>query len=141
MSDSNEQYSVIDYNSFGSVLRPFTRNIYDASGNISGVFEQAVDTRKVMDFKKILKKELEENQIEALENLDKQASVIAAHAEEHKKYDSVYKNGTAKIIVTGGKFYGFDPANSNDGSYVAEGYVSTEKTDEQGNTYFEVTAE
>lgn len=89
MSDSNEQYSVIDYNSFGSVLRPFTRNIYDASGNISGVFEQTVDTCKVIDFKKILKKELEENQIELLENLDKQASVMAVHAEEQKKYDPV----------------------------------------------------
>ena len=89
MSDSNEQYSIIDYNSFGSVWRPFTRNIYDASGNVSYTFEQTVDTRKVIDFKKILKEELEENQIEALENLDKQASVIAVHAEEQKKYDPV----------------------------------------------------
>ena len=56
-------------------------------------------------------------------------------------YDSNYKSGTAKMIVTGGKFYGFDPANSNDGNYVAEGYVSIQKTDDQGKTYYEVVAQ
>ena len=47
-------------------------------------------------------------------------------------YDANYKNGTAKIIVTGGKFYDFDPANNtSEGegtSYVPEGYVSVEST-------------
>ena len=48
-------------------------------------------------------------------------------------YDANYKNGTAKIIVTGGKFYDFDPANNtSEGegtSYVPEGYVSVESTE------------
>lgn len=41
-------------------------------------------------------------------------------------YDANYKNGTAKIVVTGGKFYDFNPAdNSAEGehtNFVAEGY-------------------
>lgn len=41
-------------------------------------------------------------------------------------YDANYKNGTAKIVVTGGKFYDFDPSNNaaeGEGtSYLAEGY-------------------
>lgn len=48
-------------------------------------------------------------------------------------YDANYKNGTAKIVVTGGKFYDFDPANNTsegeNTSYVPEGYVSTESTE------------
>lgn len=48
-------------------------------------------------------------------------------------YDANYKNGTAKIVVTGGKFYDFDPANNtSEGegtSYVPEGYVSVESTE------------
>lgn len=47
-------------------------------------------------------------------------------------YDANYKNGTAKIIVTGGKFYDFDPANNNaEGagtSFVADGYISVAST-------------
>lgn len=53
--------------------------------------------------------------------------------------DANYKAGTANIIVTGGKFYGFDPANSNDGNYVADGYISVMHTDDiTGETYYEV---
>ena len=48
-------------------------------------------------------------------------------------YDANYKNGTAKIVVTGGKFYDFNPANNtSEGegtSYVPEGYVSVESTE------------
>lgn len=48
-------------------------------------------------------------------------------------YDANYQNGTAKIVVTGGKFYDFDPANNaSEGegtSYVPEGYVSVESTE------------
>jgi len=48
-------------------------------------------------------------------------------------YDANYKNGTAKIVVTGGKFYDFDPANNtSEGegtSYVPEGYVSVASTE------------
>lgn len=47
--------------------------------------------------------------------------------------DTSYKNGTAKIIVTGGTFVGFDPANNKaegEGtSFVAAGYVSTKGAD------------
>ena len=47
-------------------------------------------------------------------------------------YDANYANGTAKIIVTGGKFYDFNPAdNSAEGehtNFVAEGYVSVGET-------------
>ena len=49
--------------------------------------------------------------------------------------DTSYKNGTAKIIVTGGTFVGFDPANNKaegkNTSFVAEGYVSN--MDEDGS--------
>ena len=47
-------------------------------------------------------------------------------------YDANYKNGTAKIIVTGGKFYDFNPAdNSAEGehtNFLAEGYHVDEST-------------
>ena len=46
--------------------------------------------------------------------------------------DANYKNGTAKIIVTGGKFYDFDPADNNaEGehtNFLAEGYISVAST-------------
>lgn len=49
--------------------------------------------------------------------------------------DTSYKNGTAKITVTGGTFVGFDPANNKaegEGtSFVAAGYVS--RMDEDGS--------
>ena len=48
-------------------------------------------------------------------------------------YDANYQNGTAKIVVTGGKFYDFDPANNTaegpDTSFVAEGYESVASTE------------
>lgn len=51
--------------------------------------------------------------------------------------DANYKAGTANIIVKGGKFYGFDPANcASEGpgtNFVAEGYRSVDKGE-----YFEV---
>jgi hypothetical protein len=52
-------------------------------------------------------------------------------------YDANYQNGTAKIIVTGGKFYDFNPAdNSAEGehtNFVAEGYhVETSTVIEEG---------
>ena len=44
-------------------------------------------------------------------------------------YDANYKSGKAKIVVTGGKFYDFDPSNNGaegEGtSFVAEGYTVT----------------
>ena len=48
-------------------------------------------------------------------------------------YDSNYRNGSANIIVRGGKFYDFDPANcAAEGvgtSFVADGYVSVMTTE------------
>ena len=47
-------------------------------------------------------------------------------------YDANYKNGTAQIIVTGGKFYDFDPGNNKaegeNTSFLAEGYISVPST-------------
>lgn len=47
-------------------------------------------------------------------------------------YDANYKNGTAKIVVTGGKFYDFDPGNNTaEGpgtSFLAEGYHTEAST-------------
>ena len=47
--------------------------------------------------------------------------------------DTSYKNGTAKIIVTGGTFVGFDPANNKaegeNTNFVAAGYVSNMNED------------
>lgn len=60
-------------------------------------------------------------------------------------YDANYKNGTAKIIVSGGKFYDFDPGdNSAEGehtSFLAEGYhteASTVIEDEVEHTVYTV---
>lgn len=60
-------------------------------------------------------------------------------------YDANYQNGTAKIIVTGGKFYDFDPGNNlaeGEGtSYLAEGYISVASTvveDEVEHTVYTV---
>ncbi len=52
-----------------------------------------------------------------------------------------YKNGTAKITVTGGTFVNFDPADPNagdDGSFVPHGYTSTGVGD-GGNTVYTVS--
>lgn len=47
-------------------------------------------------------------------------------------YDANYRSGTARIVVTGGKFYDFDPGNNAaEGvgtSYLADGYISTPTT-------------
>ena len=47
-------------------------------------------------------------------------------------YDANYANGTAKIVVTGGKFYDFNPAdNSAEGehtSFVPAGYEAVAST-------------
>ena len=56
-------------------------------------------------------------------------------------YDANYKTGKAKIVVTGGKFYGFNPADNNaEGehtSFVAEGYTVVE-SEEDGITVYTV---
>ena len=60
-------------------------------------------------------------------------------------YDANYRNGTAKIIVSGGKFYDFNPAdNSAEGehtNFLAEGYhveVSTVVEEEVEHTVYTV---
>ena len=54
-------------------------------------------------------------------------------------YDANYQNGTAKIIVTGGKFYDFNPADNNaEGehtSFVPEGYSVEISTDGDSTVY------
>ena len=60
-------------------------------------------------------------------------------------YDANYRAGTAKIIVTGGKFYDFDPGNNAaegpNTSFLAEGYHSESSTvieDEVEHTVYTV---
>lgn len=60
-------------------------------------------------------------------------------------YDANYRNGTAKIVVTGGKFYDFNPAdNSAEGehtNFLAEGYhveTSTVVEEEVEHTVYTV---
>ena len=54
-------------------------------------------------------------------------------------YDANYQNGTAKIIVTGGKFYDFNPDDNNaEGehtSFLPEGYHVEESTDGDSTVY------
>ena len=54
-------------------------------------------------------------------------------------YDANYRNGTANIVVTGGKFYDFNPAdNTAEGpgtSFVPEGYHVEESTDGDSTVY------
>ncbi|MBO6254412.1 MAG: hypothetical protein J6O49_12315 [Bacteroidaceae bacterium] len=54
-------------------------------------------------------------------------------------YDANYKNGTAKIVVTGGKFYDFNPAdNTAEGpgtSFVPAGYHVETSTDGDSTVY------
>lgn len=61
-------------------------------------------------------------------------------------YDSNYKNGIAKITISGGTFHGFDPGKNQaesgtkyETSFLADGYKSQEAgTDEKGLTIYEV---
>ena len=59
--------------------------------------------------------------------------------------DANYKNGTAKIIVKGGKFKKFNPANNlaeGEGTnFVAEGYTVVSEEDEHGDTWYTVVPE
>ena len=54
-------------------------------------------------------------------------------------YDDAYKNGSAKIVVTGGKFYKYDPSNSKSenpaANFVADGYKVVQDGD-----WYEVVA-
>lgn len=57
--------------------------------------------------------------------------------------DYIWNKGDAKIIVTGGKFHGFDPGNNfaegKNTSFLADGYKSVATgTDDKGLTIYEV---
>ena len=55
--------------------------------------------------------------------------------------DACWKNGTAKVIITGGTFHNFDPANNAaegpDTNFCSRGYTTT--TADNGNTYTIIT--
>lgn len=63
---------------------------------------------------------------------------------DRKNPEYIWKKGDAKIIIYGGKYHGFDPANNEaegDGtSFLAEGYksVALDEKDENGLTVYEV---
>ena len=56
--------------------------------------------------------------------------------------DSAYKNGTAKIIVTGGTFVNFDPSNNTaegpNTNFLADGYKVTSETQSNGDIWYTV---
>ena len=52
--------------------------------------------------------------------------------------DANYKNGSAKVSIEGGTFYGFNPANNPEGAgttYVADGYKVIESQDGEISVY------
>lgn len=60
-------------------------------------------------------------------------------------YDAAYHNGTAKFVVSGGKFYNFDPSNSiadinPNANWLAPGYKS-EKMEIDGEVWYVVIPE
>ena len=59
--------------------------------------------------------------------------------------DSAYKNGTAKVIIQGGTFINFDPANNSvEGAgtnFVADGYKVVPQTQTNGDIWYTVVAE
>lgn len=67
---------------------------------------------------------------------------------EDKRYvlnclDANFKAGTAKIIVTGGEFYDFDPSNNPEGpdtTYVADGYTVTSRQEDEHTIYTVIKA-
>ena len=56
--------------------------------------------------------------------------------------DSAYKAGTAKVIIKGGTFINFNPANckaEGEGTnFVADGYKVTSETKANGDVYYTV---
>ncbi len=59
--------------------------------------------------------------------------------------DANYKNGTAKVVITGGKFKNWNPENNtSEGAgtnFVADGYRVTSETDTNGDVWYTVVAE
>ena len=59
--------------------------------------------------------------------------------------DAAYKDGTAKISITGGTFINFDPSDSASenphGNFVADGYKVVPQTQTNGDIWYTVVAE
>lgn len=74
------------------------------------------------------------------------APTCKAQVPQYAKYvvnaiDSAYKDGTAKISITGGTFVNFDPSANPEGtgtSYVADGYKVTSEKQSNGDTWYTV---
>ena len=56
--------------------------------------------------------------------------------------DAAYKDGTAKISITGGTFINFDPSDSAsenpNGNFVADGYKVVSQTQTNGDVWYTV---
>lgn len=59
--------------------------------------------------------------------------------------DAAYKDGTAKIVITGGTFINFDPSDSASenphGNFVADGYKVVSETQANGDIWYTVVPE
>ena len=77
------------------------------------------------------------------------APTCKAQVPQYAKYvinaiDAAYKNGSAKISITGGTFVNFDPSANPEGpgtSYVAKGYHVTSETKAKGDVWYTVVAD
>ena len=77
------------------------------------------------------------------------APTCKAAVPQYAKYmvnciDSAWKNGTARISITGGTFVNFDPSANPEGegtSYVADGYKVVSETQANGEVWYTVVAE
>ena len=77
------------------------------------------------------------------------APTCKAQVPQYAKYvvnaiDAAYKNGSAKISITGGTFVNFDPSANPEGpgtSYVAKGYHVTSETKANGDVWYTVVAD
>lgn len=67
-----------------------------------------------------------------------QISGINGHGETINCYDANFKNGTAKVIISGGSFYNFDPADAAEPAGCNQSYLSKNTKmvyDEETNSY------
>lgn len=67
-----------------------------------------------------------------------QISGINGYGETINCYDANFKNGTAKVVISGGSFYNFDPADAAEPSDCNQSYLSKNTKmvyDEETNSY------
>ena len=67
-----------------------------------------------------------------------QTSGINGYGETINCYDANFKNGTAKVIISGGSFYNFDPADAAEPADCSQSYLSKNTKmvyDESTNSY------